>query len=157
MVLEVVDAVVEKIGAAHPGIRLSPFNRIVDMQAFEGEEETWLALAQALSSRGLAYVHISNRDAIVAQHGGKAFLQRFRQAYKGTLILAGQYTGEQAQTDLQEGLGDLIAFGRPFISNPDLVERLQNGWPLTPPNPATFYGGGTEGYTDYPMYEAAEA
>jgi N-ethylmaleimide reductase len=157
MVLEVVDAVAAKIGGAHTGIRLSPFNRIFDMQVFEGEEETWLALAQALSSRGLAYVHISNRDAILAMDGGKHFLHGFRQAYKGTLILAGQYTGEQAQADLKEDLGDLIAFGRPFISNPDLVERLKNGWPLTSPNPATFYGGGAEGYTDYPVYETAEA
>lgn len=155
MVLEVVDAVVAQIGAQHTAIRLSPFNRIFDMPAFEGEEETWMALAKALSTRGLAYVHISNRDAIVAMEGGREFLQRFRKAYEGTLILAGRYTGEEGEADLRDGLADLIAFGRPFISNPDLAERLKNGWPLAAPNPATFYGGGEEGYTDYPAYETS--
>jgi len=157
LALEVVDAVVARVGAQRTGIRLSPFNRIFDMHAFEGEEETWLALAQALSTRGLAYVHISNRDGITAMEGGKAFLQRFRKAYGGTLILAGQYTGDEGENDLREGLADLIAFGRPFISNPDLVERLKNGWPLAAPNPNTFYGGGEEGYTDYPEYETSMA
>ena len=157
MALEVVDAVVAKIGAHRTGIRLSPFNRLFDMPAFEGEEETWIALARALSARNLAYVHISNRDAIVAMADGGAFLRRFRAAYRGTLILAGRYTRDEGETDVREGLADLIAFGRPFISNPDLVERMRNDWPLTPPDPHTFYGGGNEGYIDYPAYETAVA
>lgn len=157
MVLEVVDAVVARIGAARTGIRLSPFNRIFDMPGFEGEEATWIAVAQALSTRGLAYVHISNRDAIVAMEGGKAFLQRLRAAYTGTLILAGQYTKEEGEADLRDGLGDLIAYGRPFIANPDLVERFKNDWPLASVETSTLYGGGDEGYIDYPVYEAATA
>src|SRR5690554_3808373 len=152
-VLEVVDAVIERIGSARTGIRLSPFNRIFDMPAFEGEEETWLALAAELSSRKLAYVHISNRAALVETGQGQEFLRRFRAAYHGTLILAGLYDKEQGERDLREGLADLIAFGRPFISNPDLVERMQNDWPLTEPDQATFYGGDSTGYTDYPAYQ----
>lgn len=152
--LDVVDAVVAQIGNSRVGIRLSPFNRVFDMPAFEGEAETWLALADELSKRDLAYVHISNRKAIISGDAGPSFLKRFRDAYKGTLILAGEYTQAEGQRDLEEGLCDLVAFGRPFISNPDLVKRLKNAWPLTPPNPSTFYGGGEYGYTDYPTYEA---
>lgn len=105
-----------------------------------------------MSNRQLAYVHISNRDALVESSEGKAFLERFRASYSGTLILAGQYTKEEGERDIREGLADLVAFGRPFISNPDLVARLKNDWPLTQPDQATFYGGNHEGYTDYPEH-----
>ena len=152
--LEVVDAVVAKIGKERTGIRLAPFNRIFDMHAFDGEDETWEALARELSKRDLAYVHISNRDQLVANEEGKARLQRFRDNYKGTLILAGLYTQEEAERDVESGLADLVAFGRPFISNPDLVERMKNGWPLVEPDLATFYGGTEVGYTDYENYKA---
>lgn len=152
-VLEVVDAVVAAIGSSRVGIRLSPFNRGFDMPVFDDEAQTWLELARLLSGKNLAYVHLSNRKAIINNTNGKAFLEAFRKAYTGTLIMAGEYTKEEAERDLQEGLIDLVAFGRPFISNPDLVARLKNGWPLTAFDPAVFYGGGQEGYTDYPVYE----
>lgn len=152
-VLEVVDAVAAKIGSQRVGIRLAPLNRIFDMPAFEQERETWLELARLLSSRKLAYVHISNRAAIIASPDGRIFLEKFRQTYKGTLVLAGEYTKEQAEQDLDANLADLIAFGRPYISNPDLAERLQNDWPLTEPDRSTFYGGTNVGYTDYATYD----
>src|SRR5690606_25693774 len=107
--LEVVDAVVAQVGPGRVGLRISPFNRIFDMPAFEGEEETWIALAHKLSKRSLAYVHISNRDTLTANEEGNAFLRRFREAYAGTLILAGLYTKEAAQWDVHEGLTDLVA------------------------------------------------
>lgn len=97
LALEILDAVVVKVGREHVGIRISPFNRIFDMPAFEGEVETWTALAHQLNKRGLAYVHISNRDALIDNEEGKAFLRRFREAYAGALILAGSYTKEAAQ------------------------------------------------------------
>ena len=151
-VLETVDAVVAAIGRARVGIRLSPFNRLFGMPAFEGEAETWLALARELATRGLAYVHLGNRDAMVAV-AGEGFLRAFREAHAGgTLILAGNYTREGAASDLAGGVADLVAFGRPFIANPDLVERMRNGWPLAEGDTATFYGGGEAGYTDYPAY-----
>lgn len=156
-VLEVVDAVVARIGSARVGIRLSPFNRVVDMPAFDQEEQTWIEMARELSKRHLAYVHIANRDALVTTEEGATFLQRFRQLYDGTLILAGMYTEEQAENDVQTGLADLIAFGRPFIANPDLIDRFRNGWPLAVPDHKTFYGGDHVGYTDYPVYERSPA
>ena len=152
MVLETVDAIAAAIGSRRVGIRLSPFNRGFDMPAFDGEADTWLALARELTARDLAYVHLSNREAILGE-AGEAFLRAFREAYAGgTLILAGNYTRDSAQADLAAGLTDLVDFGRPFIANPDLVERLRNDWPLAGSDTATFYGGGEVGYTDYPVY-----
>ncbi|WP_075655426.1 alkene reductase [Pseudochrobactrum sp. B5] len=152
--LEVVDAAVARIGSARVGIRLTPFSRLFDLHAFDGEEETWLTLAAELSARKLAYIHIGNAGGLLAKEEGRNFLKRFREVYQGTLIFAGGYTQETAERVLDEGLTDLVAFGRPYISNPDLAERMQRGWPLAPADHTTFYGGAQKGYTDYPAYEA---
>src|SRR5690554_2979553 len=154
-VLETVDAVAAAIGSHRVGIRLSPFNRVFDMPAYEGEADTALALARALATRGLAYVHLGNREAILAG-GGEGFLGAIREACAGcTLVLAGSYTRESAESDLSAGLADLVAVGRPFIANPDLVERLRNGWPLAQADTGSVYGGSAAGYIDYPAYQAA--
>lgn len=152
LLLETVDAVSEAIGSHRTGVRLSPFNRGFDMPAFDGEADTWLAAVRALATREPAYLHLSNRDSMLA-NAGRDFVRQFRQAWAGALIVAGRYGKEQAERDLDSGLADLVAFGRPFISNPDLVDRLRNDWPLAEADPATFYGGGAAGYTDYPTWE----
>lgn len=152
LLLETVDAVSEAIGSHRTGVRLSPFNRGFDMPAFDGEAGTWLAAVRALATREPAYLHLSNRDSMIA-NAGRDFVHQFRQAWAGALIVAGRYGKEQGERDLDSGLADLVAFGRPFISNPDLVERLRNDWPLAEADPATFYGGGAAGYTDYPTWE----
>lgn len=152
LLLETVDAVADAIGSHRTGVRISPFNRGFDMPAFDGEADTWLAATRALAQRGLAYLHVSNRESMMA-NGGAGFVREFRQAWPGTLVVAGRYGKDLAEKDLESGLADLVAFGRPFISNPDLVERLRNGWPLADADPATFYGGGAAGYTDYPAWE----
>jgi 2,4-dienoyl-CoA reductase-like NADH-dependent reductase (Old Yellow Enzyme family) len=152
--LETVDAVTAAIGGERTGIRLSPFGRYNDMHPFEGEAETWLTLAAELSNRALAYVHISDQTTLGERGIAEAFLDQFRQTYSGTLIVAGGYVGANGQAALDAGRADQIAIGRPFISNPDLVERLRNGWPLTEPDRATFYQGGDRGYIDYPTCEA---
>jgi len=150
-VLETLDAVAAEVGAHRVGIRLTPFNRVFDMPAFDGEADTWRAMAAELAGRRLAYVHVGNRAAIVAA-AGEDFLRAFRETCGGTLILAGNYTRETATADVASGLADLVAFGRPFIANPDLVARLRNGWPLAEADDSTFYGGTALGYTDYPAY-----
>jgi N-ethylmaleimide reductase len=155
--LETVDAVTAAIGGERTGIRLSPFGRYNDMHPFEGEDETWLALAAELSKRPLAYVHLSDQQTLGAQAIPDGFIDKFRRAYSGTLMVAGGYTGKSGQAVLDAGRADLIAIGRPFISNPDLVERLRNGWPLTEPDRATFYHGGHHGYIDYPAWEPVTA
>jgi len=149
--LETVDAVAEQIGSERTGIRLSPFGRYNDMHPFDDEQETYLALANELSSRRLAYVHISDQETLGEQAIPQDFVDRLRRAYTGTLILAGGFNRESAQSALDAHRADLIAFGRPFISNPDLVERLRNGWPLADPDRTTFYHGGRSGYVDYPI------
>ena len=82
----------------------------------------------------------------------EGFLAKFRAAYDGMLILAGGMTREKSDVMIAEELIDMAAFGAPFISNPDLVERMRNNWPLTPANPDTYYGGDNRGYLDWTCY-----
>jgi N-ethylmaleimide reductase len=155
--LETVDAVAAAIGGERTGIRLSPFGRYNDMHPFDDEAETWLTLATELSSRRLAYVHISDQTTLGAESIPDDFLKEFRHAYAGTLILAGGYLRANGQAALDAGRADLIAIGRPFISNPDLVERLRNNWPLNEADRATFYTAGPRGYVDYPVCQKSGA
>ncbi|MBA5600958.1 alkene reductase [Pectobacterium aroidearum] len=152
VVLDVTDAVSQAIGSGKTGIRLAPFGRLFDMHAFDGEEETWLQLAAKLSERSLAYVHLSDQKTLGQQAIPDGFVEKFRAAYDGTLVIAGGFDKQRAEVYLQEGKADLIAFGRPYIANPDLAERLANDWPLNDVNRTTMYGGTEEGYTDYPFY-----
>lgn len=151
-VLETLDAVAFAIGSAKTGIRLSPFGRLHDMRPYSNEDETWFTLAEELSARKLAYVHLSDQRTLGKPGIQKRFLADFRQAYSGTLIQAGGFGKDEAADALNSGIADLIAFGKPFISNPDLVERLKDGSPLTPSDRSTFYGGDSNGYTDYPAF-----
>ncbi len=151
-VLEVTDAIAQAIGAGKTGIRLAPFGRLFDMHEFAGEEETWLQLARELGQRSLSYVHLSDQQTLGEQAIPAGFIDKFRAAYEGTLIIAGGFDKTLAETYLRQGKADLIAFGRPYIANPDLVERMAHNWPLNDVNRATMYGGSEEGYTDYPAY-----
>jgi 2,4-dienoyl-CoA reductase-like NADH-dependent reductase (Old Yellow Enzyme family) len=152
--LETVDAVSTAIGADRVGIRLAPFGRFNDMRPFDGERETWIALARGLSKRNLAYVHLSDQETLGEQGIPPGFVAEFRAAYTGALIVAGGYDKQRGSAALDANKADLIAIGRGFISNPDLVERMQNDWPLAEADRATFYGEGNKGYTDYPAYQA---
>lgn len=150
LLLETVDAVSAQIGHQRVGVRVSPFARLADLHPFEEEEATWLALAGALSQRRIAYLH--------ASHLGTAqFHQAFRAAFDGSFVLSGGFTAETARQAIDEGLTDLAVFGRPFIANPDLVERLRHGWPLAEAGREAFYGGGVHGYIDYPAYSVEDA
>lgn len=151
-VLEVTDAISAAIGAGKTGIRLAPFGRLFDMHAFEGEEETWLLLADKLSARSLSYVHLSDQQTLGEQAIPAGFIEKFRAVCSVPLIIAGGFDKQRAETYLQEGKADLIGFGRPYIANPDLVERMANDWPLNEVNRSTMYGGDEKGYTDYPFW-----
>lgn len=155
LLLETIDAVAAAIGAAKVAVRFSPYGRLYDMRPWAGEADTWDSLAAELSGRGLAYVHLNYQPTITAAEVPEGFGARFRKAYRGTLIGAGGFTQALAESELEKGDLDLIAFGMPFISNPDLVERMQNGWPLADSDRSTYYGVSGElsqGYTDYPAY-----
>ena len=157
-VLEVVDSVVAATAAGKVGIRLSPWGRFNDMPDYAQIEDTYLHLIRKLAERELAYVHLMDqsngqgRPEVDGQNA--AFLAKVREAFpKGAIIHAGAMTLESGNDLLQQGLVDLVGFGQPFISNPDLVQRLQHGWPLEQPDRRSYYGGGSEGYTDYPAYQ----
>lgn len=151
--LETLDAVTAAIGRERTGIRLSPYGRYGDIPPFEGEAETYLALVREVSRRRLAYLHFSDQTRWVGDVTiPKGFQDQLRQEYDGTLMLAGGYLGDNGQAALDAGHADLIVMGKPFLANPDLVERLRNRWPLNAADPATFYTAGPKGYTDYPRH-----
>ncbi|GGF62493.1 alkene reductase [Azorhizobium oxalatiphilum] len=157
-VLETLDAIIAEIGGDRVGVRISPFGRLFDMEPYVDEAQTWVALAAAFEARSLAYVHLSDQLTIGAEKMPEDFAASFRKTYRGTLIAAGGFTRETAQEALRTGDLDLIAFGRPFIANPDLVERMQQDHPITVPDRATFYGtSGARGYTDYPTWAEESA
>ena len=154
--LETVDQLIDALGdSTRVGIRLSPFSQTFNMQPYDEAEETYLYLGQELATRNLAYVHINDQFPDGNRIVSKDFLARFRTAYPGTIILAGGLDQQLAENYVAEGLIDLAAFGQPFISNPDLPERFRNDWALAVPDRDTFYGGGLEGYIDYPDYNQA--
>jgi 2,4-dienoyl-CoA reductase-like NADH-dependent reductase (Old Yellow Enzyme family) len=153
LLLETVDALIAEVGAHRLGVRISPYGRLYDMKPFADERETWIAVAEALDQRQIAYVHTSDQLVMGFEAIPAHFAAEFRQAYHGTLISAGGFERESAERALQNESLNLIAFGRPFIANPDLVERMENGWPLAEADRVTFYGQhGATGYTDYPNH-----
>ncbi|MBF6087344.1 alkene reductase [Nocardia cyriacigeorgica] len=148
--LEVLDAVADQIGADRIGVRLSPFTTANDLPADNATPVMYRYLAAELSRRGLAYVHLSDLHLSGGPDIPESFLAEFRSGYRGTLLLAGGLDKQRAQRLLDAGRIDLAVFGKPFIANPDLVERMRHDLPLALPDPATFYGGDAAGYTDYP-------
>jgi N-ethylmaleimide reductase len=154
LVLEVARAAAKEIGAERVGIRLSPHGVVNSTGAFEGVNEQVLALVQQLSALGLMYVHVLDHSAMGAPPVPAKLKADLRAAFDGPFILAGGFNKAGAQEALSEGRADLTAFGRPFIANPDLVERMRQDAPFNAPAPDTFYTPGAKGYTDYPMLAA---
>jgi N-ethylmaleimide reductase len=152
-VLEVVAAVAETIGQGKTGIRLSPYGVAGDMPHYPEIDETYTYLAEELNKLGIAYLHIVDHTSMGAPEVPLEIKKIIRTRFKNTLILAGGYDLERAEEDVESGFADLIAFGRPFINNPDLVTRLENGYPLSKElKMDLFYTPGEKGYTDYPAY-----
>ncbi|HZY39236.1 MAG TPA: alkene reductase [Mucilaginibacter sp.] len=152
-VLEVAADVAEAIGADRTGIRLSPYGVASDMPHYPEINATYTYLAEELGKIGIAYVHVVDHSALGAPAVPLSIKQTIRQKFKNTVILAGGYTLDRAEADLQSGLGDMIAFGRPFINNPDLVDRLETGHPLSQDlKMDMFYSAAEAGYVDYPVY-----
>jgi N-ethylmaleimide reductase len=149
-VLEVTRAVAVAIGGERVGIRLSPYGVNAGMKAYPEIDETYTALVPRLAATGIQYVHLVDHSAMGAPKVPEELKRSLRAAWPRTFILAGGFDRASAETALREGRGDLIAFGRPFLANPDLVARLQRGTALNPPDFATFYTPGPKGYTDYP-------
>ena len=149
-VLELVDRVSTAIGSDKVGIRLSPFGTFNDMPLYEAMEEDYAYLAEQLGVRDILYVHVLDHSAGGAPPVPDAIKATFRQ-HISRLILAGGYTAERAEADLAAGRGDLIAFGVPFLANPDLPARFAAGAALNAPDFTTLYSADAKGYTDYPV------
>jgi N-ethylmaleimide reductase len=162
-VIEIAEACVRAVGAHRVAIRLTPFS------AFNGatssdEPELYRLLLSALARLRLAYLHVvgaevSGNQTVQPQDGAEIpdVLAFVRPLWPHALIAAGDYTLTRADADIRSGRADLIAFGRDFIGNPDLVSRLRDGRPLTPRDPSAWYGSGAQGYTDYPTWRGPEA
>ncbi|MDT8341001.1 MAG: alkene reductase [Longimicrobiales bacterium] len=142
------------IGPERVGIRLSPFGTFNEMPADPEADALYRYLARELNALDLAYLHVIDPGPMGGPTLPADLLPAMREVFSGAFILAGGYDLERAQRDLRAGRGDLVAFGRPFLANPDLVERLRAGAALNEPRPDLFYSGGAEGYTDYPALGA---
>lgn len=149
--IEVVQAVTAAIGADKVGIRLSPYGVFNDTGAFVDVDAQYLALCQELSALGLLYLHVLDHSAMGAPPVPEALKSRLRDCFEGPFILAGGFDRATAEAALAEHRADLIAFGRPFLANPDLVERMRAGAELNAPDPSTFYTADAKGYIDYPV------
>ena len=149
-VLEVVDAAIAAIGKDKVGIRLSPCGVFNDMPVYPAMASDYTYLAQQLNARGLVYVHLVDHSPMGAPEVPQSIKETIRREFKGCLILSGGYDAERAESDLATQKCDLIAVGRPFLANPDLVARWKTHAAVNAPDFSTFYTPGVKGYTDYP-------
>lgn len=157
---EVVEAVAGVVGKDRLGVRFSPLftttgeDRVYLGLVEDDPHETYIEAVKILEEVGIAYVSLAEADWDNAPEMPESFRVAVRENFSGTILLAGKYTAERAVRAIEAGWADLIAFGRPFIANPDLPERIANDWPLNTPDPSTMYGGTEKGYTDYPTYRS---
>ncbi|HEY9049383.1 MAG TPA: alkene reductase [Ohtaekwangia sp.] len=150
--LETVDAVVAAVGSSKVGVRLTPYGGLGDLPHYDEIEATYQYLAEELEKRNVAYIHLMDQQSKGSHALPQGFIERFRSWYKGVIILAGGMDKKKSELLINAGTIDIAGFGEPFISNPDLVDRLKNDWPLTPPNRDLHYGLGQHGYTDWKTY-----
>lgn len=155
--LEVTRAVVAAIGSGRVGIRLSPFGAFNATGAFDGVDAQFLELAHALGAMKLAYLHLVDHSSMGAPPVAAEFKASLRTAFGGLFIASGGFDRARAEQVLADGKADLVAFGRPALANPDLVDRFTTGAPLNAPDFTTFYTPGVKGYTDYPAVAATVA
>ena len=150
-VLEVVDAVVKAVGKDKVGIRLSPFGVFNDMPVYPGLADEYAYLAEQLNARGLVYIHLVDHSPMGAPAVPASIKAMFRKTFKGALILSGGYDAVRADKDIADGRCDLVAFGRPFLANPDFIARSKAGAAMNAPDMDSFYTADAKGYTDYPL------
>lgn len=155
---EVVQAVSAVAGPERVGVRFSPLFSSTDEDRVyigfveEDPHQTYIEAIKVLERAGIGYLSIAEADWPNAPNLPDAFRREVRSTFSGRIIYAGLYTAARAAGLVEAGLADLVAFGRPFIANPDLPERIANGWPLNALDAAGLYGGKEQGFIDYPRY-----
>jgi len=154
--LEVVEAAASARGAERVGVKIAPGFTVNEVED-DDPAETFTHVARGLAPLGLAYLHVGYDSAYTRGESrlGRNAIDLIRSAYPGTLLAVGGFTGPSGDEAIAAGRADAIVFGRPFVANSDLVERIAHDAPLNPLDPATLYGGGAHGYTDYPALEPA--
>ena len=153
-VLESVIAVADSIGNDKTGIRLSPYGVASDMPHYPEIDAAYTYLTEQLHKIGIAFIHIDDHSLMGAPDISQELIKLIRRIFQKTIILSGGYTKDRAEADIQNGLGDLVGFGRPFINNPDLVERFRKDYSLSEDlKKELFYSADEKGYTDYPFYK----
>ena len=156
---EAIEAVTAELPAGRVGVRLTPIGG-AGGSADEKPEETYPAAAKLLAGRGLAYLHTvraTDHGGADGEKGkGDQVLHDMRAAFDGAFIANGNFSPEQAAKWIRDGHADAVAFGRMFLANPDLPARIAQGGPYNEDDPDTYYGGGMEGYTDYPSLEKVD-
>ena len=154
LALEIARATVAAIGRDRVGMRLSPYGVFNGTGAFPEVQAQYLTLVHSLSALGLLYLHLVDHSSMGAPPVPADFKLKLRDGFDGLFILSGGFDHASAEQALLDKRGDLIAFGRPFLANPDLVDRMRKDAPLNAPDEATFYVPGAKGYTDYPALVA---
>jgi N-ethylmaleimide reductase len=154
LMLEVTASVIEEVGAERTGVRISPVSPVNGISATNPQAQ-FDYIVEKLDNLGIAYLHVVEGATGGPRDVAPFDFETLRRKFKNKYIANNGYDLELATTRGQEGLADLFAFGRPFIANPDLVERLKIGAPLASFDPPTLYGGGSAGYTDYPAIAAS--
>jgi N-ethylmaleimide reductase len=147
--LEIARKVGQAIGFDRVGMRVSPYGAFNDMKDDPESEAVFERLAEELDKLGALYIHVVDHSSMGAPEVKPSIKRKIRERFNGYVILSGGYDAPRAESDLAEKRGDLVAFGKPFISNPGLVSKLRDGSALTPLDPSTFYTPGEKGYTDY--------
>jgi N-ethylmaleimide reductase len=146
--VEVARAAAQAIGSDRVGMRISPYGVFNGMTPDAEMDTLYARLIEALNGIGLLYIHVVDHSSMGAPPVSEKLKADLRARFKGKYILSGGYDAARANADLDAGKGDLVAFGRPFIANPDLVQKLKTGGEIKPADPATFYTPDAKGYTE---------
>lgn len=156
---EITQAVADVVGADRLGVRFAPlFASTDELRVYLGlvednPHETYIEAVKVLEEIGVAYLSLAEADWDEAPELPDTFRNAVREVFSGRILYAGKYTAERAAAAIDAGWADLIAFGRAFIANPDLPQRIANGWPLNPLDANSMYGGTDKGYVDYPFFK----
>lgn len=157
--LEIAEKTVAAIGKENVGVRISPYGAFNDMPAYDEVDETYTHITQKLNDLGVLYLHLLDHSSMGTPPVPHDIKIKLKHLFKGKFIICGGFDAEKAENILQKGEADFIAFGRPFLANPDLVQRYETGAELNEPDQATFYAPGEkgfeQGYTDYPILQEA--